>query len=159
MPTERLVQDAHQLLQERNHFTEGLIRLTRSYRVSIRAMARRLLELGIMGNVVIIRWDWMLKPNEPQDSMLKLRVDWAEPSTYPYIPRFKPASRGSIFERASYTTHVLREQRTPIQIGSLKGSYSVEALSYGESKRLSNLSNGHLAGAKPVLSIIWLGGE
>lgn len=157
MPAERLKRDARQLLQKENHCIEVLTKLAITYRVSVRAIVGRLLELGIIGNVIVIRWDWLLKPNEPGDSMPKLRVDWAIPNTYPYIPRLKPAPKGSIFEQASSILHILREHSVPINIGSLKGVYQVEALSYGESKSLFDRYSNEQRDLRSVLSIVWLG--
>ena len=162
MPKERFIKDAQQLLQELGHDTTVLLRLTRSYRSSTRSVARRVHELGVLGNAVIIRWDWMLKPNEPLGSLPKLRIDWAEPATYPYIPRYKLAPEGSIVKRALYEPDALYEKNASIgTIGTLKGIYPVEALCYGKPKRLSNAKRdgalfSDIPPLKPVLSIIWL---
>lgn len=162
MPRERFVKDTQQLVQELDHLTMALLELNKSYRATVRSVTRRLHELGLLDNAVIIRWDWMLKPNEPLDSLPKLRIDWAEPASYPYIPRYSAAPKGSLFERASSASHMLYEQGVSVRIGGLKGNHTVEALGCGKSRILSN-ARGNITAAptdvtplRPVLSVIRL---
>lgn len=162
MPRERFTNDAQQWVQELAHPTMVLLELSKVYRATIRSVTKRAYELGLSDNTTTIRWDWMLKPNEPPDSLPKLRIDWAEPSSYPYIPKYSAAPKGSLFERASLAPHMLYEQDVSVRIGGLKGNYTVEALGWGESRILSNARDNSAAAPaniiplRPVLSIIRL---
>lgn len=156
MPEGKFSIDARRVLQKEGYITKKLIDLRARYGVTMHATAIRLKELDLLSDIVIIRWDWMLNPNKPEDKVPKLRIRWAEPSTYPYIPKSLSARKGSIIEQASFSSQVIFE-KSKIRIGSLNGIYPVEAL--GLFKKHRKDSPRQDSQFLPVLSAIWLNDE
>lgn len=156
MPKEKFYDDAKRILSKQEHFVKVVIELSSLYKVSTQAVAIRLFELKVLdrGRHVIIKWNWMPNPHKPQVSTQKLRVEWGEPTTFPYIPKYASAQVDSIFERASFSNDVVSE-KSRIRIGDLKGSYPVEALAIHSDANEGHASE-NISRPRPVLSIIWL---
>lgn len=156
MPKEKFYDDARRILDKQEHFVKGVIELGTLYRVSIQAATIRLFELKVLerSHHVVIKWNWMPNPHKPQNSKRKLRVEWGEPATFPYIPKYASARVNSIFERASFGNEVVSE-KSMIRIGDLRGSYPVEAMAIPSDAKERYVSE-DIVRPRPVLSIIWL---
>ncbi len=156
MPTERFSNDATIILKKERSFTKTLLNLSNLYKITLQPIAIRLFELGIHGKnrPVVIKWTRMVNPNKPLNSTPKLRVEWAEPARFPYIPRYRSAPVQSIFEQAAHSKETIFGT-VFIKFGGLNGNYFVEAVALNNGKDTDNaLSNNSLS--KSVLSVIWL---
>jgi len=159
MPAERFNNDATVILKKERNFTKTLLRLSNLYKITLQPIVIRLLELGIHGNSrpVVIKWTRMINPNKPLDSVPKLRVEWAEPASFPYIPRYRSARLRSIFEQAAHSKEIICGT-VFIKFGGLNGDYFVEAMALNSGKDTNNTPlNNSLS--KSVLSVVWLKGS
>lgn len=156
MPEEKFKDDAKRVLNKYEYPITGIIELSNLYKVSLRALVIRLFELKALDRSrhAIIMWNWSLNPNKPRESKRKLRVEWSEPSTFPYIPKHDSTPVDSVFGQAALNKNVVSENAR-IRIGSLRGNYLIEAVAIPSKARGKHESEA-ASQLKPVLSIIWL---
>ncbi len=84
----------------------------------------------------------------------KLRIEWAEPATFPYIPKYRSAPIESPFERALSTFTPISESAR-IRIGGINGIYPTEAVAI-PNRFSGRYTAEEVPNGKSVLSAIWL---
>ena len=153
MPEQRFIPDTEAVYRRKGNYVETILTLSSLYKVTPQPIVIRLYELGILDRArhVVIKWNYMINPNKPEENKTKLRIGWSYPYTFPYIPKFKPAPIGSAFEKASRTKDVILE-RSSVKIGGINGIYHIEAIS---SYRENSGSENEIK-SNPVLSLIHL---
>lgn len=154
MPEQTFKEDALRIFNDTATWCETLFHLRSLYKVSMRAVTERVIELGVInGQPVVLKWSWKSKPNDRED--VKLRVDWSVPlkdGKHYFIWPDKPASEDTPFVRASLGTKLVRED-TRLKLGALQGDFIVEAKGYhikeiGSNDRIRNRP-------RSVLAIVW----